>query len=162
MDMPQTMGPIFQQRISKRTAVSYQFYQKNFYSDQGFRLLYVSYDTHYVAGEVWQCDQLLAEPVVHQESGQHHVQVKEVGAGADQVCDNLQQHFLILKTSSAFVLTVCLPGGLDRWNLLSRLQVRLMASTQAVTRVKLTKGTSIVTNAMSLESRELRDSSQGP
>ena len=122
------------------------FYQKNFYSDQGFRLLYVSYDTHYVAGEVWQCDQLLAEPVVHQESGQHHVQVKEVGAGADQVCDNLQQHFLILKTSSAFVLTVCLPGGLDRWNLLSRLQVRLMASTQAVTRVKLTKGTSIVTN----------------
>ena len=117
----------------------------NFYSDQGFRLLYVSFDTHYVAGEVWQCDQLLAEPVVHQESGQHHVQVKEVGAGADQVCDNLQQHFLILKTSSAFVVTVCLPGGLDRWNLLSRVKVRLMASTQTVTSVKLTMVTSIGT-----------------
>ena len=56
------------------------------------RRLYVSLDTHYVAGEVWQCDQLLAEPVVHKEPSQHHVQVKEVGAGADQVCDNLQNH----------------------------------------------------------------------
>ena len=115
---------------------------------EGFRRLYVSLDTHHVAGEVWQCDQLLAEPVVHQEPSQDHVQVKEVGAETDQVCDNLQQHLLIMKTSSASVLTVCLPGGLDRWNLLSRLQVRLMAITQAVTRVKLTRVTSIV---MSLE-----------
>ena len=112
------------------------------------RRLYNSLDTHHVTGEVWQCDQLLAEPVVNQEPGQDHVQVKEVGAETDQVCDNLQQHLFNMKTSSASVLTVCLPGGLDRWNLLSRLQVRLMAITQAVTRVKLTRVTSIV---MSLE-----------
>ena len=48
-------------------------------------------DTHNVAGEVRQCDQLLAEPVDHQASCQHHVQVKEVGAETDQVGDNLQE-----------------------------------------------------------------------
>ena len=51
-------------------------------------------DTHNVAGEVRQCDQLLAEPVDHQAPCQHHVQVKEVGAETDQVCDNLQQQSL--------------------------------------------------------------------
>lgn len=44
------------------------------------RRLYNSLDTHHVTGEVWQRDQLLAEPVVHQEPGQDHVQVKEVSA----------------------------------------------------------------------------------
>ena len=48
-------------------------------------------DTHKVAGEVRQCDQLLAEPVDNQAPCQHHVQVKEVGAETDQVGDNLQE-----------------------------------------------------------------------
>ena len=47
------------------------------------RRLYNSLDTHHVTGEVWQCDQLLAEPVVHQEPSQDHVQVKEVSAETD-------------------------------------------------------------------------------
>ena len=52
--------------------------------DQNFR-------THNVAGEVRQCDKLLAEPVDNKEPCQHHIQVKEERAETDQVGDNLQE-----------------------------------------------------------------------
>ena len=42
------------------------------------------------------------------------------------------------------MLTVCLPGGLDRWSCLSMDQMRLMTIIQAETRVRLTRGSNIV------------------
>ena len=60
-----------------------------------YSLFIMFLDTHKVAGEVWQCDQLLAQPVDHQAACQHHVHVKEVGAETDQVCDNLPTIFIL-------------------------------------------------------------------
>ena len=51
-------------------------------------------DTHKVAWEVWQCDQLLAQPVDNQAACQHHVHVEEVSAETDQVCNNLSRIFI--------------------------------------------------------------------
>ena len=42
-------------------------------------------------------------------------------------------------SSSYYSLTVCRPGGLDLWNLLTSAQTRLMADAQAVTRTMLTR-----------------------
>ena len=40
---------------------------------------------------------------------------------------------------SSLSLTVCRPGGLDLWNLLTKAQMRLMADAQAVTSTMLTR-----------------------
>ena len=93
--------------------------------------------THSVAGKVGQCHQPLAKSVVDQEPSHHHIQVEEACAETHQISDHLEFfHYSLLIT--LMYLTVCLPGGLDLWNLLTSAQMRLMADAQAVTITMLT------------------------
>ena len=59
------------------------------YNNNNNNKAFLRSDTHYIAGEVWQRNHLLAEPVVNQKPSQHNIQVEEVGAETEQVSDNL-------------------------------------------------------------------------